>query len=122
MIAIPFGDDGMGLHGVVILKRRFHFDAGRLGRLLAIALKITRGEFWRRGDTDRLRVERFAIFKADPRLVSVIGRLNQPGAFDGGFERLGEDNRDWLASIADLVVLQDVDPGSKGRGLLIGIL
>ena len=120
-IAVPCSNDGMRLHGVVILRRGLILGVDTRRGLCKTCLHVAVMHGTRIADADCLRKEAFAGVETDARRLYFIARRQQCDPFGGSFQRLGDHHGDRLVSIANLIVLQQVEPEHEGIGLGVGI-
>ena len=85
-------------------------------------VEVALGEGRGRADADGLRREGHAAVEADPGRLGLVGRREQARALGRRLERLGDDERDRLAGVADAVVLQRLDAPAEHRRLGVLVL
>ena len=105
-VTVPVGDDGVGFHGVVILRWCLvgRIDVlggcGDAGRHIAL---VHHGGI---ACTDDRRHEAVGGIEVHARRLGLVTRSEQGGAFGRRLERFGHDNRDRLVGIPHAIVLQ----------------
>ncbi len=104
-ITVPFGDHGVGLHGIVVLRRGVILRLGHTGCGREPRLDITGGGDGRRADPDRLGVVALAVVQAGAGQLFLIAWCEQPRTFGSGFKGFGHHKRNGLIDIANAVVL-----------------
>ena len=108
-VAVPRRNDGVRLHRVVVLRRRFvgRVDAQRRRRQsrLDVAMRDARG----RADPHGFRDETLDV-QSDTRRLDLVSGLQERGAFRRRLQRLRNDERDRLVGVAHAVVLQRLQP------------
>ena len=119
-IALPLGDYGVGLHGVVILGGRLINRLDRLGGAGKLGFDVAGLGARRIAGPDDFGCKRLAL-EAGARALRIIGRGEQAGPLRRRLEGLGDDHCDRLAGIADPVVLQEVHAEHEGVRLLVRI-
>ena len=76
----------------------------------------------RMAGADDRRHEAFGRIQANPRRIGIIARRNERGAFRRCFEGFRDDDGDRLVGVADLVVLQEIEPEHEGICFFVRIL
>ncbi len=121
-VAVPCGDDRVRLHRVVVLRRRLvgRLDAPRgcgEPRLDIADLRLGRVD-----DPDGGGDEALDGVEADAGKLPLIAGGEERGAFRRGFQGLGDDDRDRLVRVANLVILQEVEPEHERVQLRVRVL
>ena len=121
LVAVPRRDDGVRLHGVVILRRRFvgRLDPRRCRGETCLDVAVT--DLGGIADADHGRHETLAAIEPDAGRLRLVARRQQRGAFGRGLQRLGDHHRDRLVGVAHLVVLQQIEPEHERIGLGVRI-
>ena len=122
VIAVPSGDDGVRLHGIVVLRRRDIVGLHDVGGVRQPRLDITESGPWRRADAHTLRRVALAILETGQGRLSFILRVEERCSFRRRLQRLADHQRDRLVDVADRVVLQHLDAKAEGRHLLVRIM
>ena len=112
-IAVPHGDNRVRLHRIVILRRGLVGRSDRLCRTGKLSLDVAAMRLRRKAGADGRRQEAFRRIETHPGRFDLVAWREQGCALGRGFERLCDDDRDRLAGIADLVVLQQIKPEHK---------
>ncbi len=122
LVAVPGGNHGMRLHGVVILRRRLVFGSDDARGAGKTGVEIAMGRARRAADADgRRRIALAAGAIGAGGLGRIAGR-KQHGRFRRRLQRLGDDQRDRLVHVAHAVILQHLDAEAEGRHLLLGVV